>query len=468
MLNLAGRQYKLCDGLSRRTFMQIGAAGFGSLTLADLLRAEDAQGIGSSNKSIINIHLDGGPPQMDTIDMKPNAPVEIRGPFQSIATNMPGFRVCEYMPRIATIADRFTHIRSLVGADGQHNAFQCMSGFKADSLKSVGGRPAMGSLLTKIMPSSSADVPTFVDMMQGRPLVRNSARPGFLGPSFGPFRPDMSAMFKRPLEEAMKGELAALGENHTTEMRLNESLDVRRIHDRQAMLAVVDGLRRRLDANRDLAAMDRFHDQAVDILLSGRFADAMDLDREDKSIVERYLPPASAEPFRQGTNDEPRATLKLLLARRLVEAGVRCVSVSLSDFDTHSHNFPRMKQLLPIFDHGLWALMTDLEERGLIDDVSVVVWGEFGRTPKVNKEGGRDHWPAVSIAMLAGGGMRVGQVLGATDKHAASVLERPIHYQDVMATLYRNLGIDARKTTVIDPSGRPQYLLDRGEAIKEV
>ena len=234
------------------------------------------------------------------------------------------------------------------------------------------------------------------------------------------------------------------------------------------MLAEVDGIRRRLESNGDLAAMDRFHQQAVDILLSGRFADAMDLDREDKSIIERYLPPASAEPFRQGTNDEPRATLKFLLARRLVEAGVRCVSVSISDFDTHSNNFPRMKQMIPIFDHGLWALMTDLTERGMIDDVSIVVWGEFGRTPKVNKEGGRDHWPAVGMAMLAGGGMRVGQVLGATDKHAAKAIERPIHYQDVFATLYRNLGIDARQTTVIDPTGRPQYLLDLGEPIREV
>ncbi len=468
MLALNGQTIRHCDGVVRRTFLRVGAFGFAGMTLADLLRAETTQGVGSSDKAIINIHLDGGPPQMDMIDMKPDAPIEVRGPFQSISTRLPGFRVCEHLPKIASIADQFTHIRSLVGADGQHNAFQCQSGYKADNLKGVGGRPAMGCVVSKVAPSAHDDVPTFVDLMQGRPLVRDSARPGFLGPSFAPFRPDMSSMFQRPLEEGMKGELARLGGNHTTSMRLNESLNAERIHDRRAILKAVDAIRRRLESQRSFAAMDRFHQQAVDILLSGRFADAMDLDREEPAVLQRYLPPASPEPFRQGTNDEPRATLKFLLARRLVEAGVRCVSVSLSDFDTHANNFPRMKQMLPIFDHGLWALMTDLRERGMMDDVSVVVWGEFGRTPTINKEGGRDHWPAVGMAMLAGGGMRVGQVLGATDKHAARAIERPIHYQDVFATLYRNLGIDARRTTVSDPSGRPQYLLDGGEVIREV
>jgi uncharacterized protein (DUF1501 family) len=151
-----------------------------------------------------------------------------------------------------------------------------------------------------------------------------------------------------------------------------------------------------------------------------------------------------------------------------VEAGVRCVSVSFSDFDTHSKNYPRMRQLLPIVDHALHALVTDLEERGLLGDVSIVVWGEFGRTPKVNKDGGRDHWPAASPVLLAGGGMKVGQVIGATDRHAGAVTARPVHFQDVFATLYHNLGIDPSTTTLLDPNGRPQYLLDGGEPIREV
>ena len=160
--------------------------------------------------------------------------------------------------------------------------------------------------------------------------------------------------------------------------------------------------------------------------------------------------------------------MKLLIARRLIQAGVRCVSVSLSDFDTHSGNFKRLRHLLPVFDHGLNALIDDLREQNMLDDVLIVAWGEFGRTPKINGNAGRDHWPRVAMGMMAGGGLRHGQVIGATDAWAAEVTSRPVHYQDVMATLYQHLGIDARTTTVMDPTGRPQYLLDRGEPISEL
>jgi uncharacterized protein (DUF1501 family) len=173
--------------------------------------------------------------------------------------------------------------------------------------------------------------------------------------------------------------------------------------------------------------------------------------------------------FQFTTAEGIEAPRKFLLARRLIEAGVRCVSVSISDFDTHSSNFPRMRALLPIVDHGLHALVTDLEERGMLDDVSIVVWGEFGRTPRIDpKTGGRHHWPRVGPAILAGGGMRTGQVIGSTDRTAGSAVSRPVHYKDVFATLFNRLGIDARNTTIIDPQGRPQYLLDEGEPMVEV
>src|SRR5262249_38445997 len=200
----------------------------------------------------------------------------------------------------------------------------------------------------------------------------------------------------------------------------------------------------------------------------GRFAAAMDLSREPRRSVERYTASSAADAGRFYTSEGAGSVRKLLLARRLVEAGVRCVSVSFSDFDTHAKNFPRMRQLLPIIDHGLPGLVTDLEERGLLGDVWVVVWGEFGRTPRVNKAGGRDHWPAVSPALLAGGGMKVGQVLGVTDRHAGAVRSRPVHFQDVFATLYRNLGIDPETTTLADPNGRPQHLLEQGRPIREL
>ncbi len=468
MFTILGKPSRRCDGLSRRHFLTAGALALGRLTLPDLLRAEAAAGIGASEKAVITIHLDGGPPQMDTIDPKPEAPVEVRGEFKPIATGVPGLRLCELMPKTAAIADRFAFIRTLVGSAGAHDAFQCQSGFPAADLQSLGGRPALGSVVAKLRGSPRDTAPPFVDLMQGRPLVRNSARPGFLGPTYNPFRPDISRMFARELEPAMKLELAARGAQHASSLTLVDGLDADRLHDRVRLRAGFDDLRRDLDTAGSMEAMDRFTQQAVTILTSGRFATALALDREPRQVLERYTPSTSADAGRFYTSEDAYSARKLLLARRLIEAGVRCVSVSFSDFDTHARNFPRMRQLLPIVDHALHAFVTDLEERGLLQNVSIVVWGEFGRTPKVNNAGGRDHWPALGPALLAGGGMKVGQVLGATDRYAGVVVSRPVHYQDVFATLYHNLGIDPETTTLTDPNGRPQYLLDRGKPIREL
>ena len=214
--------------------------------------------------------------------------------------------------------------------------------------------------------------------------------------------------------------------------------------------------------------MDRFQQQAVGILTSGEFADAMDLSQEDPKTLARFTAPATGQGTQSTTSEGPDSIRKFLLARRLVEAGVRCVSVSISDFDTHSSNFDRMKHLVPIVDYGLATLVSDLKERGMLDDVSIVAWGEFGRTPRINsKNGGRDHWPRVGPCLLAGGGMQTGQIIGATDRIAGAAVSRPVHYKDVFATLYKNMGIDARKITIDDPQGRPQYLLDEGEPIAE-
>ncbi len=468
MFPIVGKRYAHCDGISRRHFLTAGALGVAGLTLADLLRAEAAAGIRSSTKAVINIHLDGGPPQMDTIDLKPDAPVEVRGEFKPIATKLPGLQVCELMPKLASIADKFAFIRSLVGSAGAHDAFQCQSGFAAKDLQPLGGRPALGSVLARLRGSPRDTAPPFVDLMQGRPLVRNSARPGFLGPTYNPFRPDISKLFARELEPGMKGELAARGADHTVKLTLVDGLSAERLRDRNQLRAGFDSLRRDLDASGAMEAMDRFNQQATSILTSGRFAGALDLSQEPPRMLERYTPPADPDAFRFFTSEDGTSAHKLLLARRLVEAGVRCVSVSFSDFDTHSKNFPRMRQLLPIVDHALHALVTDLEERGMLGEVSIVAWGEFGRTPRINKEGGRDHWPATSPVLLAGGGMKVGQVIGATDRQAGAVVSRPVHFQDVFATLYHNLGIDPETTTLTDPNGRPQHLLDVGRPIHEL
>ncbi|MCA9061509.1 MAG: DUF1501 domain-containing protein [Planctomycetaceae bacterium] len=454
---------------ARRTILRIGAMGFWGWTLRDLLRAESVSGIHSSKKSIINIHLDGGPPHLDTIDPKPLAPVEVRGEFSPIETSLPGLHVTELMPKVASIAQKFAFVRSLVGSAGAHDAFQCQSGYAAKDLKSLGGRPAVGSVISRLMGRPDDPTPPFIDLMQGRPLVRNSARPGFLGPAVQPFRPDISRLFHRELESGMKGELARLGQDHSIRLTLDPSLTVGRVESRTSLLTSLDRLRRDVDSSGAMDAMDSFTQQAVGILMSGRLASAMDLDTEDPSVLARYTAADSSFGRQSTTSEGPDSIRKFLLARRLIEAGARCVSVSISDFDTHSDNFPRMRNLMPIVDHGLHALVTDLDERGMLDDVSIVVWGEFGRTPRIDPQtGGRHHWPRVGPALLAGGGMRTGQVIGATDRLGDDVDSRPVHYKDVFATLYANLGIDARQVTLSDPQGRPQYLLDEGTVIAEL
>jgi hypothetical protein len=466
MLSLSN-QNSAGNRVSRRRWLTAGAIG-GGLSLAGLLRAEAAAGIGSSHKAVINVHLDGGPPQMDMIDLKPQAPSEIRGEFSPIATKITGYSICELLPKLAATADKIAFIRSLVGAANAHDAFQCQSGFDAKDLASIGGRPAMGCVLGKLRAGGGDVAPSFVDLMQGRPFVRNSARPGFLGPAWQAFRPDISHLFERPLEEGMKGELARRGENHAISLGLNSELSQGRLNDRTNLRLQLDRLRAGLDKSGMMDALDSFSRQAVGILTSGRLAAALDVGSEDPRVLARYNMVSDGQ-APSTTSDRPEATQKFLLARRLVEAGVRCVSISISDFDTHSNNFPRLKRLLPIVDHGLATLIADLDERGMLDDVSIVAWGEFGRTPTIDaKSGGRHHWPAVGMALLAGGGIRAGQVIGETDRYAAAAVSRPVHYQDVFATLYHNLGINARSTTVTDPSGRPQYLLDRGEVIREL
>jgi hypothetical protein len=415
----------------------------------------------------VNIHLDGGPPQHETIDPKPDAPEEIRGPFRPISTKVPGFQISELMPKLATIADRFAFVRSITGSAGAHDAFQCQSGFPEKVDKAIGGRPAMGSIVARLQGSPDEPVPPFVDLMQGRGQVRNSARPGYLGPSYTPFRPDLSAMFPRRLEEGMKKEILQRGPQPTFQLAFAEGLDARRLEDRRQLLAGFDDTRRDLDSAGGMEALDRFGQQAVNILTSGRLAEAIDLGREPAKGAKKYELPAVAE-LAAETTEGPGAAKKLLLARRLLEAGVRCVSVSFSDFDTHSKNFPRMKQLVPIVDHALHAFVTDLEERGMLNDVAIVVWGEFGRSPRVNKDGGRDHWPEAGPALLAGGGLRGGQVIGATDRLGGKIASRPVSFEDVFATLYRTLGIEANSTALKDPSGRPHFILDRGDAIREL
>ncbi len=471
MFTLSGGSGLRCNGIQRRSFLKAGALGFGALTLADVLRGEAAAGIRSSNKAIINIHLDGGPPQMDLIDPKPNAPSEIRGEFNSIRTKIPGLHLTELLPRLATHADKYVFLRSLVGADEKHDAFQCQSGFKEKELVGVGGRPAMGCVLNHLLDKSGDTAPGFVDLLQGRPVVRNSARPGFLGLTNGAYRPDISQMFPLALSTGMQAELNKQSYGRSDSLALSPGLTVDRLRNRVALQQSLDTLRRDLDASGSMAALDKFTQLSLGILTSGKFADAMDLSKEDPKVLDRYTPRIVAPEWTGvigDTMESPKAAQKFLLARRLIEAGVWCVSLSIGDFDTHEANFPRIRYLGPLLDHALDTLVTDLDERGMLNDVMIVVWGEFGRSPRISANGGREHWPQVSMGIMAGGGLKTGQVIGSTDRYAAEAASRPVHYQDVFATLYRHLGIDARGTTIMDTTGRPHSLLDVGQPIAEL
>ena len=447
MLTIEGRARRLCDGASRRDFLAIGSLAMGGLSLPQLLAAEQRAGRRHSHKGVIMIYLTGGPPHQDMVDLKPDAPAEIRGEFSPIATNVPGIEISELMPRVASMMDKFAIIRSLVGAEDRHSSFQVVTG-RYFRQQPQGGWPEIGSVLSRLYGPVDPSVPPAVDLsMHMEHLPYNLPGPGFLGAPHAPFKPTGDGLQNMVLNGV--------------------SLD--RLGDRAQLLASFDGLRRRLDP-RAARGTDRRNDElterALGILTSSRLVEALDLSREDPKVRERYgqddpnCLPYSSKGYQAHMS-------KFLAARRLIEAGARCVTVAFADFDWHGANFTNGKKVIPLLDQGLAALVTDLHERGLDRDVSVVVWGEFGRTPKINKDAGRDHWPTVMAALLAGGGMRTGQVIGATNKYAEEAALRPVHVREVMATLYHQLGVSLN-TTIPDLNGRPQYVADCHQPIREL
>ena len=445
MLTLFGKQLPFCDGISRRNFLKIGALGLGGLSLPQLLEAEAVLGIGRSHKAVIMIFLPGGPSHQDIFDLKLEAPSEIRGEFKPIRTNVPGIQICEHLPQLAQMADKFSIIRSMVGAEDNHYAFQCLSGRNMRG-QPPGGWPCLGSVVSKLCGAVDKSVPPFVGLApkMGHVPWSDNGTPGFLGIGYAPFQPNKGA-----------------GKD---DMVL-EGMTLERLADRKRLLASFDQFRREIDAQGMMDGMDAFNEQAFGILTSSKLRDALDLGKEDQKVRDRY---GKGDP-KNRDDGGPKLMEHFLVARRLVEAGARCVTLAFSRWDHHGDNFGALRQDLPLLDQGLRALIEDLHQRGLDKDVSVVVWGEFGRTPTINKDGGRDHWPRVSCALLAGGGMKHGQVIGVTDRLGGEAIERPVQFGEVFATLYHNLGIDVSRTTVRDLAGRPQYLVDNNyQPMKEL
>lgn len=439
-----------CDGQTRRHFLKIGGLALGGLSLRQLLQAEQSvpatRGQTLGHKAVIMIYLSGGPSHQDMYDLKTDAPVEVRGSFQPITTNVPGIEICEHLPRLAKMMDKVALIRSLYGCPDQHASDLCLSGYPIGARGRQDNHPSLGSAVSKLYGPVDPSMPPFVGLTikTRHDPYGNPGFPGFLGAAHAPFQPDGEGM---------------------SNMRLN-GVTLDELRNRQNLLASFDQFRRDLDRQQAYLGADALTRKAFDVLTSSRLVEALDLEREDAAVRDRYGRGSADPAF--GEDAGPHWMDQFLMARRLVEAGVRCVTLSFGSWDRHHSNFARLPTQLAKFDQGITALIEDLYQRGLDQDVSVVAWGEFGRTPRINKDGGRDHWPQVSCCLLAGGGMRVGQVIGSTNRLGEVPQDRPIHYQEVFATLYHRLGIDVGNATIPDQAGRPQYLVDYRAPIREL
>ncbi len=445
MLRLTGTGHRYCDGNTRRSFLQLGGLAVGGLTLPQLLSAESLAGAGTSaqrrHKSVIMVYLSGGLSHQDTFDLKPDAPAEVRGEFNPIATTVPGIQFSELLPKMAMVADRCSVIRSVVGQRDEHSSFQNLTGFTMGEVQR-NGLPNFGSVVARVQGATNEVTPPFVDLfptMQHRPY--NSTGAGYLGSAHNQVRADGEDLANMQLRFIEPPTFAS----------------------RRSLLDQLDSLRRQAD-NRSFDNLNESYRRAFDVLTSSRLVEAMNVEREDPAVRERYGK-GSSKHLGDGA---PMWNDQLLTARRLVEAGVRVVTVAYGFWDTHGSNFSHLKRHLPLFDTGISALIQDIYDRGLDEDVTVVVWGEFGRTPKINKDAGRDHWAPVQSAILAGGGMPVGQVIGSTDKTAAYAADRPVHYRDILATIYHNLGIDC-ENYVRDSADRPVRILpEEARPVKEL
>jgi hypothetical protein len=434
--------------MGRRGFLKIGLLG--GLGLADVLRAE-ARARGPSARrgaSVIILWMRGGPPHLDMWDPKPDAPAEIRGEFGTIATRVPGIRLTEMLPMCAAIMDRWSLVRSLTHNDPGHSTADqlCFTGYPPGPDPDANIRPSCGSIVARQLGPPEPGLPAYVMIPRNVPGTGSA----YLGGACTAFETEADPARPGPFRMA--------------NLEPPAGVTVERLGDRRALLARLDGVRRAADDARRLGAFDEFQGRAWEILTSARARAAFDLDREDPRLRERYGFLPAFDPGAANRCGAPAWSQRLLLARRLVEAGVRLVTVDLRWWDTHVANFDSLRRgFLPRFDRAYSALIEDLHARGLLDTTLVVAWGEFGRTPVINKDAGRDHYPNVFSAAIAGGGVVGGRVVGASDAKGAFPAADPKTPQDVLATIYRHLGVDdsawypdqLRRPVAVLPSGGP-------------
>jgi uncharacterized protein (DUF1501 family) len=423
MLTFWGAKHRFCDGISRRSFLRIGAFGAG-LTLAEMLRSRSLAGAASNaNKAAIMIYLPGGPSHMDMYDLKPQAAAEFRGEFKPIATNVPGIEISEHFPLQARMMDRLAILRSIVSVD-EHSDALVSTGYSENTNRTQ-HHPSFGSVMSKLRADSGNDIPPFVSLRG----LSVGLEPGFLGVAHRAFSPNDQGI---------------------QNLRLPGGVDQPRVDERKSLLSKFDDVRRDLDASGTMTGLDTFTARAFDMVASGQVRKALDLKHEDPRVRDRY-----------------KGVEQFLTARRLVEAGVGCVTLSIGGWDTHADNFKTLKRQLPEVDRGIANLVQDLCDRGMDKDVVTVMWGEFGRTPRINSGAGRDHWSPVMSALVAGGGLKMGQVIGSSNSRGEYPKNRPLRVPNVLSTLYHAMGIDPA-ITFPNGAGRPMYVLDEREPVAEL
>jgi hypothetical protein len=447
VLTLWGAKRRFCDRISRRDFLQVGALGLGGLTLPNLLRLRAETSSPSSPRAVIMVCLAGGPSHMDMYDLKPDAPADYRGEFKPIKTKVPGFDICEHMPLQARIADKLALVRTVHFVEPmQHELEEVYTGFPK-----AAKRPAFGSVISRFRGAGS-ELPSYVS------LDYNTGTAAYESPQY-------VGAAHRPLQ--------LVGNEGVRNLSLGRGTTRVRLDDRRGLMETFDGFRRDLDTRRESLDMDAYTARALDIITSPKARQAFDLSREPDKVRDRYGSKDDKYIYVGTKATSPWEGDKFLLARRLVEAGVPVVTLRAGGWDHHGNVvsaqggtiFLSLRSALPLLDRSIHALVTDLHERGLDKEVLVLIWGEFGRTPKISQSG-RDHWPDTGFALFAGA-VRGGQVIGATDSRGERPKSRAVGAQNVLGTVYHALGIDY-KQKLVDFSGRPMQLLDDGEPIPEL
>jgi hypothetical protein len=445
-----------CAGMTRRTALKAGFLGLLGLSQADLLRLRAESTKPTNDKAVILLWLDGGPSQLETYDPKPDASSDYRGPWGVTQTNVTGIQISEILPHHARHADKMVFIRSLHHDNGDHfaGAHWMLTGKFGSTAANLPQKfPSVGSYVARCHGSNNPDLPAYVGLPSAQSVYLFPGYQGsaYLGPAYNPFDVDRVNRYLAANDTRPVGTPAWLKEF------AQEKADLAR--SRRDLLTAFDTLRRDLDGKGVADSLDKYQQQAMNMILGGKARVAFDLDKEDPKLVDRY-----------GRNPWARYTL---MARRLVEAGVAFVTVDMPNWDDHSNIKEGHAYKLHPLDQAVGALMDDLQERGLLDKVLVVVMGEFGRTPKINNGQpgiaipGRDHWGNAISVMMAGGGLKGGQIVGKTNSKAEYPVDRALKPADVLATVYHLLGIDTRQTFK-DHTGRPHAILDEGEPIEEI